>query len=352
MSPRVLVVGVGGIGGILAARLVRLGVDVTPVTGNEAIAGALAAEGFRVVELDGSRWSVPSPLAPRVALAAGDGPFDLCLLATKATTMAGALSATLPHLAPDAEIVCLQNGLPEEAAAAIVGGGRVVTGCVVGWGASMIDPAVYQRTSRGGLQIERAGRAAELLGRVEETSVPESFAGVRWSKLAINCATSTLGAVGGERLGPLLRRRYVRRLVLEIWSEVAAVAAASGVRFAPVGGTLDVAKMALTERERRAPLGSPALAWKHSILVGVGMKYRRMRSSMLYALERGRTPEVDFLNGEIVRRGARHGVATPVNARLVRAVHDIAAGRAQSSLDGLRAIFDEVSGAADASAAA
>jgi 2-dehydropantoate 2-reductase len=106
--------------------------------------------------------------------------------------------------------------------------------------------------------------------------------------------------------------------------------------------------MALSDKERRAPLGSPALAWKHSILVGVGMKYRRMRSSMLYAIERGRLPEIDFLNGEIVRRGARHGIATPVNTRLVAAVHDVAAGRARSSLDHLRAIFDEVSSAAPA----
>ena len=36
----------------------------------------------------------------------------------------------------------------------------------------------------------------------------------------------------------------------------------------------------------------------------VGLRYRRMRSSMLAAIERKRTPAIDFLNGEVVIRGA------------------------------------------------
>ena len=342
---KIVIVGVGGIGGILAARLIRLGADVTPVTGNAAISAALAQHGFRVIEVDGTHWSVPTARPARPTLGPDDGPFDLCLAATKITTLAAALADTAPWLRPDAQVVCIQNGLPEEIAASVVGPERAV-GCVVGWGASMIEAGIYQRTSHGGLQLERPGVAADILGQVEDTHVTDSFTGTRWSKLAINCATSTLGAIGGARLGPLMRRRFVRRLVLEIWTEVAAVARASGVQFAPVSGTLDIGRMALTDRERRAPLGSPALAWKHSILVGVGMKYRRMRSSMLYAIERGRTPEIDYLNGEVVRRGARHGVATPVNARLVEAVHDIAAGRQRPTMTYLREIFHELSTAA------
>jgi 2-dehydropantoate 2-reductase len=345
MTARILVVGVGGIGGVLCARLARAGADVTPVTGNPAISAALARNGLRTIELDGSRWGVASPQPPRVELAAGDGPFDLCILATKATTLPAALAGARPHLSDAASVVVIQNGLPEDAAAAVVGAERVV-GCVVGWGASMVEPGLYQRTSRGGLTLSRAGLAADLLGQVEDVTVAANFAGVRWSKLALNCATSTLGAIAGDRLGAVLRRRYIRRLVLEIWTEVTAVAAAEGVTLEPVGGTIDISRLALTERERRAALGSPALAWKHSLLMAVGVRYRKMRSSMLYALERGRVPEIDFLNGEVARRGAALGVPTPVNARLTRAVHDIVAGRAVSSHEHLRAVFDELYGRA------
>jgi 2-dehydropantoate 2-reductase len=48
------------------------------------------------------------------------------------------------------------------------------------------------------------------------------------------------------------------------------------------------------------------------------------------------------LNGEIVRRGAALLVPTPVNAALVERVRAIAAGRAASSLDNLRSLYEEL----------
>ncbi len=357
---RIAVIGCGGIGGTLAACLTRAGHDVTPITGNATVATALAEHGLRVRELDGATWSVQPRNTPLVA--AGDGdrntPYDLLIVATQSTTLESALRAAAPHLAPDGVVVCCQNGLPEERAAAVVGAHRVV-GCVVGWGATAVEPGLYQRTSRGGLQLGRPSPAApdpapiaELLAAASEARVVPDLAAVRWSKLAINCCTSTLGAVGGDTLGALMRHRVVRRLALELFAEVAEVARAEGVKPAPVGGTLDIEKVAITPAERQQRIGSPSLAYKHSILLAVGMKYRRMRSSMLYALERGRPPEIDYLNGEVVRRGERHAVPTPVSAALVRAVRAIAAGGASSSLDTLRAVSARTVGGEPGDAAA
>jgi 2-dehydropantoate 2-reductase len=180
-----------------------------------------------------------------------------------------------------------------------------------------------------------------LLGAVSPAVQVADFAGARWSKLALNCASSTLGAVGGVRLGALLRRRFVRRLVLEIWTEVAAVAAASGRTMVPIGGTFDIERMALTPEDRTRSAGSAALALKHALLLGIGLKYRSVRSSMLVALERGRSPEIDFLNGEVVRRGAKLRVPTPVNEQLVATVQRIFAGEERPSMNLLRRTFDK-----------
>jgi 2-dehydropantoate 2-reductase len=347
---RIVVIGCGGIGGVIAARLTRAGLDVTPVCGNEEIAAALATQGYRVRELDGTTWSVAPSRAPRVRLE-GDvagAPFDVCILATKATTLETALKSAVPYLDPSAPVVTCQNGLPEEIAAGVVGVERVL-GCVVVFGASMNSPGEYHVTSKGSLQLGRphvrspeTGPIAGLLENVAPVTVVDDLMAARWSKLAINCATSTIGAVGGVRLGALLRHRFVRRLVLEIWTEIAAVARASGVKMAPLGGTLDIEKLALTPSERRAPIGSPALAWKHSLIVAVGVKYRRMRSSMLIALERGRTPEIDYLNGEIVRRGRALGVPVTVNEKLVDAVKSLVDRRETPALALLKKIYDEV----------
>jgi 2-dehydropantoate 2-reductase len=201
---------------------------VTPITGSGAVAGALAEHGFRVRELDGSTWSTPARHPPLVTLAEATpglmAPIDACIIATQSTRLEEALATTLPHLAPDALVVCCQNGLPEERAARVVesaGVTRRVIGCVVGWGASMVEPGLYVRTSKGRLQLGRpAGddprfeAVRALLEAASPVEWAENFVGVRWSKLAVNCATSTLGAIGGKPLGALLRHRFVRRLAL------------------------------------------------------------------------------------------------------------------------------------------
>jgi 2-dehydropantoate 2-reductase len=44
---------------------------------------------------------------------------------------------------------------------------------------------------------------------------------------------------------------------------------------------------------------------------------------MLQSLEKGSVTEVDFINGAVVRAGAKTGVPTPVNATLVACVKGI-----------------------------
>jgi 2-dehydropantoate 2-reductase len=243
----------------------------------------------------------------------------------------------------------LQNGLCEERVAAIVGAERVI-GAIVAWGASMAEPGRYERTAHGGFAIGRLGgqtgqtgpdealrRVGELLEAIGPVTLTRNLRGARWSKLALNCAVSALGTIAGERLGPLVRVRRYRRLALEIMTEAVAIAKAEGVALEKVAGTLDLDWVALSSADRAAT-ASVSLTAKHALLLAVGLRYRRMRSSMLAAIERQRTPAIDFLNGEIVTRGVRHGIATPINARIVDTVWAIARGTRASSRDTLDAV--------------
>jgi 2-dehydropantoate 2-reductase len=341
-APRMLVVGCGGIGGILAAHLFEQGHDVTALTTNPLIADAINAGGFRV-RGEGSPGTVPG----RVDRALGDrtAPFDYILLATQPPQVEEAARDVLRHLAPGGAMVCLQNGLCEERIARLAGPERTF-GAIVAWGASMVEPGVYDRTSSGGFVLgrldgapdERLDELARILEAIGPTAVSTNLAGARWSKLAINCAISSLGTIGGDRLGVLMRHRSVRRLALEIMTEVVEVARAARVRLEKVAGTLDLDWLALTEAERRAA-GSAGLVAKHALLLAVGARYRRLRSSMLAAIERGRTPAIDFLNGEVITRGAELGVPTPVNAAAREEVLAIAARRRTPGLELLRDFF-------------
>jgi 2-dehydropantoate 2-reductase len=337
-QPRILVMGAGGIGGIVAATLTEIGSPVTVVSTNEQIRAAVDRAGFRVVDGGDERivrgWVSPAP----------EGKYDLCILATQPPNVEDAARTALQHLQPDAQVVVLQNGLCEDRIAAIVGAERVI-GAIVAWGASMPEAGRYERTAAGGFSIGRLDgaldadlrRVAELLEAIGPVSLTQNLAGARWSKLALNCAVSALGTIAGERLGPLVRQRKYRRLALEIMTEAVAVAKAEGVKLEKVAGTLDLDWVVLSDADRAAT-ASISLTAKHTLLLAVGLRYGRMRSSMLAAIERGRTPAIDFLNGEIVTRAKQHDIATPFNARIVETVWAIAKGdtkSARATLDAL-----------------
>jgi 2-dehydropantoate 2-reductase len=318
IGPRVLVVGCGGIGGIVAAHLFEQGHDVTALTTNAIIADAIDVHGFR-----GRGEQSPGNVRGRVVreLPAGGAPFDYVLLATQPPQVEDAARRALPALAPTGAMVCFQNGLCEERVAAIAGPSRTF-GAIVAWGASMVEPGVYDRTSSGGFVLGRLDGAADgrldALGRLLEavgpTSTSANLVGARWSKLAINCAISALGTVGGDRLGALMRHRFVRRLALELMTETVLVARSLGVRLEKVSGTLDLDWIALTESERWAA-GSPGLVAKHALLLAVGARYRRLRSSIrdeVLAIARGqRRSSFDLLRSFFERTRSLLGSPPP-----------------------------------------
>ena len=348
-GPRILLMGCGGIGGIIAARLLESGHEPLIITHNPAIAEAVNARGI-VLHEEGQRSVMHTAAAVRIPDAPGQ--FDFTFLATQPPQVEEAARAAAPYLAPNGVMVCFQNGLCEQRVAAIAGA-HATLGAIVAWGGSMLQPGVYERTSGGGFVLGRLDGAADprletlrtLLEPIGPVEVTHNLRGARWSKLAINCAISSLGTIGGDRLGALMRYRFVRRLALEVMTEVVAVARARGVRLEKVSGTIDLDWVALDDTERQVS-GSASLVAKHALLLAVGARYRRLRSSMLVAIERGREPAVDFLNGEVVWRAQQLQIAVPLNARIVETVHGIAKHALRPGIPLLRRLYADTRAAA------
>jgi 2-dehydropantoate 2-reductase len=340
--PKLLVVGAGGIGGTVTGYLSEAGADIAASTTNQRIFDAVTSQGFRL-RGDGD----PRAVRGTIHLGLPEGEiYDYILLATQPPQVEEAARKAMPLLAEEGRMVVFQNGLCEERIARLCGPERVIGG-IIAWGASMPEPGLYDRTSSGGFQIgtlsgirgEHVQELAGLLEIIGPVTQTDNLRGARWSKLALNCAISSIGTIGGDRLGALAKTRRYRRLALEIFAEVVAVARAEGVRLEKVAGTLDLNWMALADSERKVA-GSPSLAAKHGMLLAVGMRYRRLRSSMLSAIERGREPAIDFLNGEVVDRARKHGIEVPVNESFVEAIHAIARGEEKSSRQTLDAIYE------------
>ncbi len=309
---------------MLLAHLSDAGADVIGLSRNVEMASAVNEGGLTVIT-PGERRQVPT----RVVTELPDVTYDIIITATQPTDVVEAATRTRPFLADDGRFIILQNGLCEWRVAEAFGESRSLVGGIVSWGASSIAPGVVEMTSRGGFTLgtlngdpvpESLG-LSELLSCVGPVASTENLLWARWSKLILNSVVSSLGTLNGSHLGAVVRSRVARRLGLEIITESVEVARAAGVRLEMVAGTLDLERVALDSVDRWG-----GLLWKHALLLLVGAKYRKMKSSLLRAIEAGKPPAVDFLNGEVVRWGAQHGVGTPINEAICHHVHEFARG--------------------------
>jgi 2-dehydropantoate 2-reductase len=326
---RLLLMGCGGVGGVIACGLHRAGHDVTIITHNEEITQAINKTGLCVTTPD---CQLTLPATAHTYLEEVEGPFDAAYLAMKATDVEQAARDVAPYLSSGGYVVTLQNGIVEDRVGEILGRERVV-GALVGWGATMRAPGICEMTSRGevvvgeldGQKTPRVQQIKATLDAASPTTVTTNIYGVLWSKLAINCFVTTLGAVTGQLLGEMLRQHPLRHLALVITSEVIDVAEAHDISLEPVGGTLDLQRLYLPPDRRAEGFGFDRIA-RHVIMSIVGLKFRRLRSSMPQSLERGRRPEIDYMNGYVIARGEEKDVPVPVNKTLTALVHEIEAG--------------------------
>jgi 2-dehydropantoate 2-reductase len=238
-----------------------------------------------------------------------DGEYGLILLCVRSTEIETALAPAAPLLKPDGAVVCLQNGLPEERVANIVGPRRVL-GAVIGWSATMTDPGEYVLTGGGkftlGGDSPRLEHARHVLSNAFPVRMTNNLAGARWSKLAMNCAMSTLGAVSGFSLGELAAQREVRSLALRILKEVVEAALAKSVKMEPVAGIRPDALVRMR----------PAFA--HAAIWLAARRRPAQRSGMIARLRQGRPAGVEDLNALI---------DAPLNRALVQQVHEIERGQ-------------------------
>ena len=110
--------------------------------------------------------------------------------------------------------------------------------------------------------------------------------------------------------------RKVRRIFIEIIREAVEVAKSLNIKIEVFGGKLDFEKFLKGN-------GMLSDFRRHLLLMVIGYKYKRLKSSVLQSLERGKPTEIDFLNGYIIKNGNISGVPVPVNTFIVNMIHQI-----------------------------
>lgn len=316
----VAVIGAGAIGGITAAYLSRAGYDVELVCKHESRAEEITKTGLRI---SGVRGEQQVPLKAVAEIEQLFGSKDIVLIVTKAYDMPDAARRALPLLTKSSYVVSMQNGICVEALADVVGADRAV-GCVVGWGSTMLPDGTLNMTSEGDFVIggylpdKDVTPLKAVLDNMILTRISDNIVADLYSKMIINSCITSMGVLSGLYLGQILKMKKARDIFTAIIREALAVAAAMQLEVKPYGGKLDY--HALVDGT-----GAWADFKRHLMIRLIGFKYRRLKSSSLQSLGRGKPTEIDYFNGFIARKGTALGVSTPINSRITQMVKEIEA---------------------------
>ena len=336
---RTAILGAGALGIIIGALMTKNGKQVDLIDSYQENVDALNADGARVTGNLELHWPVTA-LTPQEMR----GAYDLILLLTKQTANEMALPRLLPHLHPDSIVCTLQNGIPEDGVAAIIGRERTIGGAV-GFGATWLRPGVSELTSTleavekfafeigelDGVVRSRLETVKEILSAAGGTTILTNLMGIRWTKLLMNATFSGMSAALGCSFRDVLADEKAMTCIAHIADETIKVCHGKGYRMVEMQG----ADMEFLE------LGSKAdIAGKMDFYRKVWGRHNN-KASMLQDLEKGNNTEIDHINGVVCRSGRECGIATPFNDKVVEIVKQAEARRTVTDFGNL-ARFDEI----------
>jgi 2-dehydropantoate 2-reductase len=301
---RIGILGAGALGSVIGGTLAEAGNDVLLVNRNRSHVEAINRNGL-TMRTDGKDRLV----AVRAAVPTEVGrPADLVIVLVKSFHTAEAVREAIELVGPASTVLSLQNGLGhEDILVGLVGRDRVIAGKTY-VGGVMFGPGhviagvdgketiIGELDGRISPRIERIAATFEAAGM--KLVVSRNIMGAMWDKLLVNIATGALSGITRLPYGGLYAVPELEVTATAAVAEAIAVAKASGIALETV---------------------HPRDAW---VKAGSGLP-PEFKASMLQSLEKGSITEVDFINGAVVRAGAKAGVPTPVNATLVACVKGI-----------------------------
>lgn len=310
MNHGIAVLGAGAIGSSVAADLIDAGCDVTLIDQWPAHVAAMQTDGLRVTMKD-RVVQLPVRALNLCDMSSSNRQFDIVLLASKSNDARWLSEFIKPYLKSDGVLVGVQNGMNDDAIAAIIGRDRTM-GCVVELQAELFIPGTVQRntTRQGtwfavgeldGAYTPRVRAIAEIMGKVGRCDVTNNIYGAKWTKLIAN--TMTMGPFGlfGLRNFEAAALPGMFDISVQLGKESFAVGAALGYRIEPIFG--------LRADEFAGSSDENLVIAMQTLMSHVGGG----RTAPIHDHIKGRRSEIEFISGLVSNKGRELGIATAFN---------------------------------------
>lgn len=299
---RVVIVGPGALGGLLASSLCRTIPGEIWVLDHDSQRAALLQDSGLTLEQNGHKKHFPVQATADAKLI---GPVSLVLLCVKSPALIRTLPSLLPLLSQNTLLLAWQNGiahlplllaaqLPCNVALAVTSlGAHLVRHGQVRFGGEGETSLgfLHQASPEARMALDEVVKLfqrAGLKARVENDILIQV-----WNKLLVNVGINALTAIYNCKNGGLLENTETLDLLQAAVLEAASVAQAKGIAIAPepVARTIAVCRSTANNI-----------------------------SSMLQDIRQNRQTEIEAITGAVLKEAQRLAIPAPVNTKLYAAV--------------------------------
>jgi len=310
------IIGPGAIGGLVAAYLKEKGEDVYLVARPESV-HVINLAGLKI---SGVRGETKIAVEAHTQLISKP---ELVILATKTQDIEGALIENAPFI-KDAVILTTQNGLAADVIVARhIPEDRIISSIVM-FGSTYLEPGVIVHNFEGSWIIGRAlGKGPDqklidvsmVLDNAFPTVISENIAGMKYLKIFIN-ANNCISAILGLSMQESFKDLDVSLISIGIWREAFNIISRQGIEMVSLPGfpVENITKLTSMPPQEAARIFS-----------GIMMSLSKdpLYGSILQSIKRGRSSEIDYINGEFVAMAEKNHLEAPLNQKLVELVHAV-----------------------------
>jgi len=289
---RILVVGAGAVGGYFGGRLIQAGRDVTFLVLPKR-AELIQAQGLRILSPTYGDFTA----RPKTITAAQIvSPYDVIFLSVKSYDLAAAIDDFAPAVGPQTVIFPVLNGmhhvdvLTQRFGEHAVLGGVCFVATEIDSQGRIIQLADFQSLVYGELDGQKTSRIEAVhqvfSGAGFETAISGDILRDMWQKWVWLASVGAITCLLRGNIGEIVAVPGGAGLCLSALRECAGIAVACGY-----------------------PMSETFLAEKSHQLTAAGSK---LTSSMYRDFQKGAPVEVDSILGDLLERGEKHGLTTPI----------------------------------------
>ncbi|MDD2928152.1 MAG: 2-dehydropantoate 2-reductase [Candidatus Omnitrophica bacterium] len=313
---RIGVIGSGAIGCLVAAYLKLEGQDVS-LAGRANSVEAIKKNGLQISGVRGS-FRVEIRISEQL-----NYPPELVILATKTQDIESAIKNNLT-LIRNALILTIQNGVQADNIVAKYLPKENIFSSIVMFGATYLEPAKIVHNFEGSWVIgspfdsrtpEEYLSLSKVLNKVSPVMIAEHISGMKFLKIFAN-ANNCLPAILGKSMQEVFSDPDISRISIAIWKEGLEIVNKAGINLVSLPGFPVENITKLTS----LPVAQAAVVFSQ---IMKNLSKEPLYGSILQSIMRGRSSEIDYINGEFIRLAEENNIYAPLNSVLVDMVHQV-----------------------------